>query len=333
VLLRHAARERAGRLELIPLEDWALVARVDFGACVLFAPDGTLFTATVRGRLMGRKKALGNAVVVGDRVRLEAEAGEAVVDQVEPRRNLFSRRAAGDQPLEQVVAANLDQVVLVTSLAQPEFTPGLADRVLAQAEHAGIPARLVLNKTDLGSADQARALVHEYERAGVPCHAVCAPRGEGIEALRHALHGRRSLFVGHSGVGKSTVLNALVPALELLVGQVNEKTGKGRHTTTAAVLVRPEGDLELIDTPGVRAFGLWGVGSRDLEQAYLEFRRFLGQCRFTDCRHASEPGCALRAAVEAGHVSRLRFESFLHLREELELEEQHTETRSRRGRP
>ena len=309
------------------------MARVDFGACALFAGDGTLFTAGVRGRVMGRKKALGNAVVVGDLVRLEAGADQVVVDQVEPRRNVFSRRAAGEQAVEQVVAANLDQVVLVTSLAQPEFTPGLADRVLAQAEHAGIPARLVLNKTDLGGADRAHALVHEYERAGVPCHAVCAVRGEGVEALRHALRGRRSLFVGHSGVGKSTLLNALVPSLELLVGLVNEKTGKGRHTTTAAVLVRPAPDLELIDTPGVRAFGLWGVGSRDLEQAYVEFRRFLGECRFTDCRHVSEPGCALRAAVEAGQVSRLRFESFLRLREELELEEQHGGTRSRRGRP
>ena len=153
VLHRHAARERVGGLGLIPAAGWALVARVDFGACVLFAEDGTLFTATVRGRVMGRKKALGNAVVVGDLVRLEAGADQVVVDQVQPRRNVFSRRAAGEQAIEQVVAANLDQVVLVTSLAQPEFTPGFADRVLAQAEHAGIPARLVLNKTDLGSAD------------------------------------------------------------------------------------------------------------------------------------------------------------------------------------
>ena len=171
----------------------------------------------------------------------------------------------------------------------------------------------------------------EYERAGVPCHAVCALGGEGLEPLRHALLGRRSLFVGHSGVGKSTLLNALVPGLDLLEGQVNEKTGKGRHTTTAAVLVRPESGLELIDTPGVRAFGLWGVGSRDLEQAYVEFRRFLGECRFADCRHASEPGCALRAAVEAGEVSRLRFESFLRLRAELEEEEGSAGGRGRRG--
>jgi len=307
--------------------------RVDFGACALLGEDGELCAATVRGRLMGRRKALGNAVVVGDRVRVTTERGQTVVDEVEPRRNVFSRRASGEQPAEQVVAADLDQVVLVASLADPEFRPGLADRVLAQAEHSGIPARLVLNKTDLGTADAAGGLLAAYERAGVPCHAVCALGGEGLGPLRHALLGRRSLFVGHSGVGKSTLLNALVPGLDLLEGQVNEKTGKGRHTTTAAVLVRPESGLELIDTPGVRTFGLWGVGSRDLEQAYVEFRRFLGECKFTDCRHVSEPGCALRAAVEAGHVSRLRFESFLRLREELELEEQHGETRARRGRP
>jgi ribosome biogenesis GTPase len=306
------------------------VARVDFGACVLFAPDGTLASATVRGRLMGRRKSLGNAVVVGDRVRLEPGAGGPVVAEVEPRRNAFSRRAAGEPAAEQVVAANLDQVVLVASLARPEFVPGLADRVLAQAEHAGLPARLVLNKTDLGAPAAARGLLGGYERAGVRCHAVCALEGDGLEPLRHALLGRRSLFVGHSGVGKSTLLNALVPGLDLLEGQVNEKTGKGRHTTTAAVLVRPAPDLELIDTPGVRAFGLWGVGSRDLEQAYVEFRRFLGECRFADCRHGTEPGCALRAAVEAGEVSRLRFESFLRLRGELEEEERLTEARGRR---
>ncbi len=317
---------------LIAEEAGALVARVDFGACALFAPDGRLLRAGVRGRLMGPRKALGNAVVVGDRVRLEPGTEPPVIAGVEPRRNAFARRAAGDPPSEQVVAANLDQVVLVASLDRPAFSPGLADRVLAQAEHAGIPARLVLNKTDLGSADDARALLAGYEHAGVPCHAVCAVSGEGVEALRHALAGRRSLFVGHSGVGKSTLLNRVVPGLDLLVGQVNEKTGKGRHTTTAAVLVRPAPDLELIDTPGVRSFGLWGVGPRDLEQAYVEFRRFLGECRFSDCGHREEPGCALRGAVERGEVSRLRYESFLRLRDELEEEERLGVTRARRGR-
>jgi ribosome biogenesis GTPase len=305
---------------------------VDFGGCVLVAEDGTPFPATVRGRLMGPRKALGNAVVVGDLVGVEVEQDRAVVDEVQPRRNTFSRRAAGERSVEQVVAANLDQVVLVTSLGQPDFSPGLADRVLAQAEHAGIPTRLVLNKTDLGTPAEACALLAQYERADVPCHAVCATRGAGVDVLRHTLLGRRSLFVGHSGVGKSTLLNALVPGLELLEGAVNEKTGHGRHTTSAAILVRPEPGFELIDTPGVRAFGLWGIGPRDLEQAYTEFRRFLGLCRFTDCRHDTEPGCALRAALEVGEISRLRFESFLKLRGELEQEAALLETRTRRGR-
>ncbi len=317
---------------------------MDFGGCVLLTAEGELLPATVRGRLMGPRKALGNAVVVGDQVglrreaaravvdevQLRREAARAVVDEVQPRRNAFSRRAAGEPPQEQVVAANLDQVVLVTSLAQPDFSAGLADRVLAQAEHAGIPARLVLNKTDLGDPPAARALLTEYERADVPCHAISATRGSGLEVLRHALLGRRSLFVGHSGVGKSTLLNALVPGLELLEGAVNEKTGRGRHTTTAAILVRPEPGFELIDTPGVRGFGLWGVGSRDLEQAYTEFRRYLGLCRFSDCRHDTEPGCALHAALEVGEISRLRFESFLKLRAELEEEEGPAESRTRR---
>jgi len=318
---------------LIPETGWAVVARVDFGACVLFAPDGSLLGASVRGRVMGRRKALGNAVVVGDRVRLEPGTEPPVIAEVAPRRNAFARRAAGEQVVEQVVAANLDQVVLVSALDRPAFSPGLADRVLAQAEHAGIPARLVLNKTDLGAPERAAGLLAEYERAGVPCHAVCAVSGDGVEPLRHALLGRRSLLVGHSGVGKSTLLNRLVPGLEHLVGDVNEKTGKGRHTTTAAVLVRPAPDLELIDTPGVRSFGLWGVGALELEQAYVEFRRFLGECRFTDCRHGAEPGCALRAAVERGDVSRLRYESFLRLRAELVDEERSGAARPRRGRP
>lgn len=300
---------------------------------MLLTDDGELLVAGARGRLMGRRKALGNAVVVGDVARFVREGERRVIQDVAPRRNTFSRRAAGERAEEQVVAANVDQVVLVASLVDPEFRAGLADRVLAQAEHAGIPARLVLNKVDLGDPSEARAILAGYAAAGYPGHLVSAKSGEGIDVLRHALIGRCSLFVGHSGVGKSTLLNALVPGLDVLVGKVNEKTGKGRHTTTAALLLRPEPGLELIDTPGVRAFGLWGVSARDLEQNYVEFRRFLGGCRFTDCRHESEPGCALREAVAAGHVHPRRMESFLKLRGELEDETGFGWERPRRGRP
>lgn len=299
----------------------ALVARIDFGGLTLVGPDGAAFEAIARGALMGPKKSLGNTVVVGDRVTLAWEGGRAIVESVAPRRNAFSRRAAGERAEEQVVAANLDQVVVVAALADPPFRPGFVDRVLSQAEHFGIPARLVLNKVDLGEAGEAESILKDYAHAGYPGHALNARSGEGLESVRHAVQARRSLLVGHSGVGKSTLLNALAPGAGQLAGDVNEKTGRGKHTTTAAVMIRPEPDFEIIDTPGVRSFALWGIGARDLEQSYIEFRRHLGECRFGDCSHVEEPGCALRAAVESGAIARRRFESFLKLRDELAQEE------------
>jgi ribosome biogenesis GTPase len=301
----------------------ATVIRVDFGGCELRLDDGRTCDAIARGRLMGKTKALGNAVVVGDRVTIEVEGDRVMIADVAPRRNAFSRRASGKHAFEQVVAANLDQLVLVCSIEQPEFRPGLADRVLAQAEYAGVPALLVVNKQDLDAAGRIPGILDDYRRAGYVGHRVCAKSGHGIEALLEACLGRRSLFVGHSGVGKSTLLNALSPGLDLESGGVNLKTGKGRHTTTAAWLRIPRPDLELIDTPGVRTFGLWGVGADDLERSYPEFRPHLGTCRFADCRHDREPGCAVRAAVLAGEIAERRFGSFLNLREELTNERGH----------
>lgn len=299
----------------------ALVARVDFGSCLLLGADGVLIEAKVRAGVMGRRKALGNTLVVGDVARYDLEEGRALVNGVEPRRNAFSRRATSERVLEQVVATNLDQVVLVASIVDPEFKSGFADRVLCQAEHAGIPARLVVNKTDLADPELARDVVEAYTRAGYTVMAASAKSGDGIEALGRACRGCRSIFFGHSGVGKSTLLNAMIPGLDLLARQVNPKTGKGRHTTTAAWLLRPEPDFELIDTPGVRTFGLWGIGSRDLAQSYPEFRAFLGSCRFSDCIHDREPGCAVRGAVASGAISERRIASYLKLREELIQEE------------
>jgi ribosome biogenesis GTPase len=298
----------------------AVVARVDFGAVVLQPEGGTPVEATVRGSHMGPRKSLGSAVVVGDVALYSEERGRAVVSGIEPRRNAFSRRGVGKHPEEQVVAANLDQVVVVASIVEPEFRAGLVDRMLCQAEHAGIPGRLAINKCDLAAEAEVRALVDAYARAGYPAHRLSARTGEGVEALKHACRGRRSLFAGHSGVGKSTLLNALAPGIDLLAGRVNPVTGKGRHTTSAAWLITPEPGLELIDTPGIRAFGLWGIGPRDLEQSWPEFRLRLGQCRFADCRHESEPGCAIQAAAEAGEVSPRRWDSFRKLRAELESE-------------
>ena len=289
----------------------------------LLTDDGAEVEATVPGRLRGAKKALGNAVVTGDRVRLAWDADRAVVEAVEPRRNAFSRRAIGEHEQEQVIAANLDQVAVVASVRDPVFRPGLVDRVLVQCARAGIPALLVLNKTDLDAAHEAAAILGEYARAGVPGLATCAVSGHGVPRVREHCLGRRTLFVGHSGVGKSTLLGALAPGWSIALGEVNEVTGKGRHTTSAAVLHRPpaaageSARTELVDTPGVRAFGLWGVDADDLVEYYPELKPFVGHCRFGDCRHDREPGCALRGAVAEGAVGERRFASYCKLRDEL----------------
>jgi ribosome biogenesis GTPase / thiamine phosphate phosphatase len=298
-----------------PLE--ATVARIDFGSVRVLSDDGRTYEATVPGRLRGARKALGNAVVTGDRVRLAWEGERAVVDQVEPRRNAFSRRASGEREEEQVVAANLDQVLVVAALVRPDFRHGLVDRVLVQCARAGIAAVVVLNKIDLDSRHEADSILAEYAHAGVEGLATCAVSGAGVDAVRDRCDGRRTLLVGHSGVGKSTLLHRLLPGTAIARAEVNEVTGKGRHTTTAAVLYRPAPGTELIDTPGVRAFALWGVDADDLVEYYPELKPHVGGCRFGDCRHDREPGCALRAAVERGEVGERRFASYCKLRDEL----------------
>lgn len=295
----------------------ATVARIDFGSVHLLADDGRTRPASVPARLRGPKKSLGNAVVTGDRVTIGWEGEQAQIESIAPRRNVFSRRAAGEREIEQVVAANLDQVCIVASLLRPEFKHGLVDRVLVQCARAGIPARLVLNKTDLEQAGEVASILHEYEFAGVAGHATCALTRRGVDTLAAACHGRRTLFVGHSGVGKSTLLHALMPGETIAQGEVNEVTGKGRHTTTAAVLYRPEAGTEVIDTPGVRAFALWDVDAEDLAEYYPELAPLMGGCRFGDCRHDREPGCALRMAVANGTVGERRFASYCKLRDEL----------------
>ncbi len=262
-------------------------------------------------------------VVVGDRVRL---AGRQIVE-VLPRRNHLARRGvasrAGAHAFEQVIAANVDQVAAVMAAASPAPKWNLLDRYLAVAGALDLPALVIITKADLarvqGEADLPEAL-DEYRRLGYEVVVTSAPTGAGLDELRGALRGQVTVLLGKSGVGKTTLLNALAPGLGLRVADVSRATGKGRHTTSQVQLFPLAEEMEagaLIDTPGTREFGLWDIEPDELALYFPEMRPLLGQCKFgLDCRHDEEPGCAIRTAVMRGDISPRRYQSYQRLRSE-----------------
>jgi ribosome biogenesis GTPase len=262
-------------------------------------------------------------LTIGDRVVLEqAESGgSAAIGEILPRRSRLARRAPGGGQGERIVAANVDQVVVVFAAANPEPHPRMLDRFLVIAEANELAARIVINKVELvGGAAAARERWLDYERAGYTIHYTSVKQRQGLEELHAALAGVVSVLTGPSGVGKSSLLNAMFAGLDLRVGEISESVNKGRHTTVGGYLHPLPGDEGgyVADTPGLREVGMWALSPTELDQCFPELRPFLDQCRFADCRHEVEPGCAVRAAVESGEVSRRRYESFLKLRDELE---------------
>jgi ribosome biogenesis GTPase / thiamine phosphate phosphatase len=286
----------------------AIVVAVDRGRynCLLSAGDQGV--TAMRAREMGRK-----SVVVGDRVGLVGDvsgrAGAlARIVRLDERTTVLRRTADDDDPVERVVVANADQLVIVTSVAEPEPRPRLIDRCLVAAYDAGLEPLLCVTKTDLGDSS---SLLATYSALGVAT--VTTARGANLDALTERLAGRWSVLVGHSGVGKSTLVNALVPGAERATGQVNVVTGRGRHTSTSAVaLPLPSGGW-VIDTPGIRSFGLAHVDPRHLVHAFPDLVRETKDCP-RGCTHAAgEPECALDVAVDAGRIERARVDSFRRL--------------------
>ncbi len=261
-------------------------------------------------------------LAVGDRVLLEEdESGSTAIAEILPRRSRLARRAPGGGHGERVVAANVDQVVVVFAAANPEPHPRMLDRFLVIAEANDLKARIVINKVELvGGADVAREKWSLYERIGYPVHYTSVKQRLGLEELHDAFAGVVSALTGPSGVGKSSLLNAMFAGLDLRVGEISESVNKGRHTTVGAYL-HPLPDAEggyVADTPGLREVGMWALSPTELDQCFPELRPFLSACRFADCRHSVEPDCAVRDAVSRGDVSVARYESFIKLREELE---------------
>jgi len=243
-------------------------------------------------------------------VRFREGRHGAVIEAIAPRvRSLWRPRERG----ERLMATHVDRVLLVSAVSPPLRT-GLIDRVLVATEAAEIPAVLVLNKVDLPETSRVRALLEPYEALGYPVVEVSAARGEGLEALRALVGEGMSVFTGHSGVGKSTLLNALVPGAGLSTRGVSEATGRGRHTTSVTTCHEvgapwPAGAL-LVDTPGVRSFGLYGLDLVEIQRGFRELVPLAAGCRFRDCLHESEPGCAVRSAAAEGRVSAVRLESY-----------------------
>jgi ribosome biogenesis GTPase / thiamine phosphate phosphatase len=269
----------------------------------------------LRGRAKrGRRDT--DLAVIGDRVKLtRLTDATGIIEQVEPRRSKFSRLqpGPGGTPKEDVMVANVDQVLVVFACADPMPNPRLVDRFLVAAESNDVAAAIVVNKVDLCGEEQARSLFDRYEPIGYPVAYVSAKQGIGLEEVRERLAGRVSIVSGPSGVGKSTLLNALQPGLRLATGDVSEALHKGRHTTTVAELHPVEGGGYVADTPGLRELGLWKIEDDELPWCFPEFRPLLGGCAFNDCRHLDEPRCAVRGGVDDGRISPYRYDSYRRL--------------------
>lgn len=275
--------------------------------------DGPTLEASIRGRLKLEERT-GDRVVAGDRVRVQShEDGSHTIEAVEPRHSQLARRAPGrGRPRAKVIVANVDQVVLVMAASAPAPNPRMLDRLLVLAESNDLPSVIVVNKVETRPAAEIEAVLAPYRAAGYPTIHTSAIAGTGIETLRQRLCGRDSVLTGPSGVGKSSLLNAVQPGLSLRTGDTSDATGKGRHTTVTARILPLGCGGWVADTPGLREVGLWDIDRAELDAAFPEFRPFLGQCRFGgSCSHTHEPDCAIRAAVEDGEIDRTRYESYV----------------------
>ena len=288
-------------------------------------------TVPLRGRLFEQRESLKSPLAVGDRVSLDV-TGQAIEARL-ARRSQLARAAAGEGDREQVLAANVDQVLVVTTARQPEFRPSLVDHVLAGAERQHLTALVVINKLDLVTAAELEPLCALYRGLGYTVLPTCSLTGAGVPELRTQLCDRISVVCGQSGVGKSSLLNAVEPGLRLKTGAVGHKSQEGRHTTTHASLLPVPGGGHVVDTPGVRNFGLFELTAPELPWLFRDIAAVGRECTFGDCLHRSETDCAVRAAL-GSRIAPSRYQSYLELLEEIASRRRQAERRpERRGRP
>lgn len=279
-------------------------------------PDGERYDCRIKGKFRIKGITTTNPIAVGDVVdfEMEPEQDTGVIIHLHPRKNYIIRKSINLSKQGQIIAANLDQALLVVTLASPRTSLGFIDRFLVTAEAYDIPAKLIFNKLDLFSDEGLKILGDYesiYENIGYPCYNVSALEGTNINVIQDLIKDKTTLFSGHSGVGKSSLINALLPDLDLRTTEVSEWSDKGMHTTTFAEMFQlPQGGF-IIDTPGIRELGIIDIEKHELGRYFPEMRSRMQDCRFNNCRHINEPGCAVLEALENEEIELSRYESYL----------------------
>jgi ribosome biogenesis GTPase len=298
-----------------PMTEEGVVISVSRKSCRIYAA-GREIDCVIPARIASQQK---SALAVGDRVRAGEESGTWRLEEILPRRTVLARPDPLNRHLERLIAANIDVVVNVVSAKSPPLRIRLIDRYLIAIQRGGAQPIICVNKSDLlddGERGEALTQLEPYRSFGVPVITCSTRTGEGLDELRGAIDGKTAALVGHSGVGKSSILNALDARLQLPTGEIL-KRGKGGHTTTSSTLHDLGGGTYVIDTPGIREFGLWKIDRDSLRDYFPEFEELSESCRFNDCTHVHEPDCEVKRAVEGGELNRGRYEAYLRLMEEV----------------
>jgi ribosome biogenesis GTPase len=278
--------------------------------------DGEQYDCRIKGKFRTKDIKTTNPIAVGDWVHFDREPDQAsgVINVLEPRKNYIIRKSVNLSKQTQIIGANLDQAILVVTLASPPTSLGFIDRFLVTAEAYDIPAMLVFNKLDLFSEEGLEILQEYksiYENIGYPCYEVSAIEGTNIDAIRDLLKDKVTLVSGHSGVGKSTLVNRIVPGTELRTGNISDWSDQGKHTTTFAEMIDLPFGGKLIDTPGIRELGIVDIEKQELSHFFPEMRQLMNKCKFNNCRHLNEPGCVVLEAVEEGDIESSRYDSYI----------------------
>ncbi|HNR87532.1 MAG TPA: ribosome small subunit-dependent GTPase A [Spirochaetota bacterium] len=287
-----------------------------YGAYYRVLADGEEFNCALRGkfRTSARGSSYSDPVVVGDRVLISRnDDGTGAIDELLERRNIFSRKEKGRNRSEDVIASNLDRIIVIQAFQRPRMNLRFADRIIVRSIKESIDVVVCVNKLDLADDAACEFVLEYYRGADVPVLFVSAQTGDGMGELADVIRNRVTLFVGNSGVGKSSILNTLVPDLDLHTIEISDKTGKGRHATTNAAMIRVDAESFIVDTPGLREFGLLDIEPHELAGYFMEFSRYHDACSFRPCTHDHEPQCAVRDMVDEGAIAHERYISYLNI--------------------